>query len=244
VKTNLGSASWWTSGTSAARSCSTFALDVYWTSRRRGAPHLVRHVEECARCREYLAMLDDVDATPLAEDATSIRVRPRTQEPRGVLARVTLALAFAAGVGVFVESALQTPAKPTYVGVKGTPSVQLLVHRGNETAIWDGRSPVHAGDAIAVRAACGALGNVSVAADHASHGARGQWARLSDALCPKSDAVLPFTLIVDGLSEDEHIAVVMSDARLSDDELGRAVDDSERSPHVWVVRFVIPEERP
>jgi hypothetical protein len=67
--------------------------------------------------------------------------------------------------------------------------------------------------------------------------------RLSDAPCPKGEDVLPFTLVVDGASREERIAVVMSAARLSDEALSRAARDTERSERAWTVRFVLPEER-
>jgi hypothetical protein len=235
-----------------AHPVSTFALDLYWTSGRTSGARadLEHHLAECVSCRAYLAMLDEADARDADDGASAIRPRARGPRHLRVLAQVTVALAFAAGVAVLVESALRPEAAPVYVGVKGTPSAQLLVHRGSETSIWDGQSRVRAGDALALRTSCGDLATVAVAAEDL---ARGTWTRLSDATCPKATDpgkgpaggdVLPFTLIVDGQSEDEHIAVVMSDARLSDDELDRAAHDSERSPHVWVVRFAIPEERP
>jgi hypothetical protein len=224
--------------------CSTFALDVYWASGRTGAAHLELHLEQCAACRAYLAMLDEVDAAGEGEITTAIRPRARGPQRLRLVAQGTVALAFAAGVGLFVENALRPPTTPVYVGVKGTPSVQLFVHHGGETAIWDGRSRVHAGDAIALRAACGDLANVSVAAEDRAPEAHRAWARLSDGPCLPSNEILPFTLVVDGQSEDEHVAVVMSEARLSDAELNRAANDTERSSTVWVVRFVIPEERP
>jgi hypothetical protein len=119
------------------------------------------------------------------------------------------------------------------------------VHRAGETTIWDGRSPVRGRDAIAVRAACGDLATVAVAVEDT---ARGGWSRLSETACPEGKStsiagnVLPFTLVVDGESTVERIVVVMSGARLSDDELEHAIRDSERSARAWVVRFVLPEE--
>jgi len=144
----------------------------------------------------------------------------------------------AAGVALLVRSALETPA-PQYVGVKGAPAVQLLVHRAGATAIWDGHSPVRAGDTLALRAGCAGLSNVTVATEDP---ARGDWVKVSSAPCSAKDELLPFTLVVDGKSREEHLAVVMSDAPLGDDALRRAAADTERSRHAWVVRFVIPEE--
>lgn len=220
---------------------STFALDVYWASGRAGDPELARHVEECAACRAYLAMLAETDAGTERVSAVHPRALPA---PRRVAApTIAAVLALAAGVALFIGTRPGTPNEPGYVGVKGTPSVQLLVHHGSETKIWDGRSPVHAGDAIALRAACGDLAHASVAAVDP---ARGEWTRLSDAPCPKGggEDVLPFTLVVHGQSRSERIAVVMSTERLPDDELRRAAGDAEQSARTWVARFEIPEERP
>jgi hypothetical protein len=226
--------------TKPEHSVSTFALDVYWTSGRKGVADLERHLVDCAQCRAYLAMLDEAasDAPEVAQ-VTPIRA-PWTRRLRFAAPAASI-LAVAAGVALFMQSAWKVPATPTYVGVKGTPSVQVLVHHDSDTKIWDGRSPVHAGDAIALRAACGDLAHVAVAAED---GARAAWIRLGDAPCPKNDDALPFTLVVDGQSPTESIAVVMSAARLADDDLNRAANDSERSPRAWVVRFIIPEERP
>jgi hypothetical protein len=217
---------------------SAFALDVYWASTCAGDPALARHIEECAQCRAYLAMLGEADAVPVREAVSALRPRAMPGRRR-VAASVAAGLALAAGVAVFIGARAGTPTDPGYVGVKGTPSVQLLVHHGNETKIWDGRSPVHAGDAIALRAACGDLAHASVVARDP---ARGAWTRLSDAPCPEGGDVLPFTLVVDGKSRNEHIAVVMSAERLPDGELERAAGDAERSARAWVVRFEIPED--
>jgi hypothetical protein len=223
---------------------STFALDVYWAAGCSGDDAIARHVAQCARCRAYLATLGALQAlgAPRARVEATPIAPPRARRPGlgSIVAGATAALAFAAGIGLFVKAGSDARGV-VYVGVKGTPSVQLLVHHGSATAIWDGRSAVHAGDAIALRAACGGLSHVSVVAADA---ARGAWSRVSDGPCPAGDDVLPFTLVVDGTSSEERIAVVMSDARLADDALSRAAEDSARTAQVWVVRFVIPEERP
>jgi hypothetical protein len=222
-----------------AHPVSTFALDVYWTAGRKGDETLARHVAECTRCREYLALLDEMESLPIPEPRpvpSPSNVRRVAIPLGGALAG---ALALAAGVALVALATVKDHPPGSYVGVKGTPSVQLLVRRGGATAIWDGRTPVRAGDAIALRAACGELPNVAVATEDPARG----WARLSDAPCPKGEDVLPFTLVVDGAAREERIAVVMSAARLSDEALSRAARDTERSERAWTVRFVLPEER-
>ena len=47
---------------SPSHRCSTFALDVYWTSGRAEDAQLEHHVAGCPPCRAYLAMLDEACA--------------------------------------------------------------------------------------------------------------------------------------------------------------------------------------
>jgi hypothetical protein len=222
-----------------AHPVSTFALDVYWTSGCKGDEALARHVAECRRCREYLALLGEMESLPIPGPRHVSSPLPARRVAIPVGGALAGALALAAGVAIVAVAAVKDHAPPSYVGIKGTPSVQLLVRRGGATAIWDGRSPVRAGDAIALRAACSDLPNVAVTTEDPARG----WVRLSDAPCPKGEDVLPFTLVVDGASREERIAVVMSAARLSDEALSRAARDTERSERAWTVRFVLPEER-
>jgi hypothetical protein len=222
-----------------AHPVSTFALDVYWTSGCKGDETLARHVAECDRCRGYLELLGGMESLPIPDPGRVSSPSPPRRLAMPLGGALAGALALAAGVALIVAAKLEDHAPRPYVGVKGTPAVQLLVRRGGATTIWDGRSPVRAGDAIALRAACGDLPNVAVAVDDPARG----WARLSDAPCPKGEDVLPFTLVVDGASREERIAVVMSAARLSNEALSRAARDAERSEHTWTIRFVLPEER-
>jgi hypothetical protein len=214
---------------------STFALDVYWAAGRSGDDTLAAHVTDCARCREYLASLDALEAKspPLpALPSPSPAARPRWIVPMAGV------LALAAGVALYVKTRAIAPAPDDYVGVKGTPAVQLLVHRARETRIWDGRSPVHPGDALALRVACEGMKRVAVAAPASGAG----WARLSSAACEDGDAPLPFTLQVDDAPGDEKLAVVLSRDDLDEGALQRAIAEGKRAADVWVVSFVMPKE--
>ena len=145
------------------------------------------------------------------------------------------ALALAAAAALFVHQ--KAPEPEGYIGVKGTPAVQLLVHRDRDTRIWDGRSPVRPGDALALKVACEGLKHVAVAAPAGS-----AWARLSGADCPAQGEALPFTLRVDGEPGDEKLAIVLSQAALDDDALKRAIAETRREGDVWVVTFTMPKE--
>jgi hypothetical protein len=211
---------------------STFALDVYWASGGRGDPTLEEHITGCARCLAYLARLEE-----LAERRPPAPVRNVIERPSR-----RWALPSALGAGLALAAALVLlvrgrPVEQRYVGLKGTPAVQVLVHRQADTWIWDGRTAVRPGDALALRVACEGLDHVAIA----SAGATG-WGRITDAACPVDGAPLPFTLVVDGTPGDEQLAVVLSRDALDDSMLRGAIGESRRTADVWVAGFVLPKE--
>jgi hypothetical protein len=212
---------------------STFELDVYWASGRSGDATVAAHVADCDRCRAYLASLD-----ALAESGPAIAFpspQRRAPAPRRAWAIAAGALALAAGLALYVHGG--PPANDGYVGIKGTPGVQLLLHRDHDTHLWDGHSPLHPGDALALRVACEGLKRVVVATPGPSG-----WARLSSTTCPAGDDPLPFTLQVDSEPGDEKLAVVLSQDELDDATLQKAIAETHRSADVWVLSFVMPKE--
>jgi hypothetical protein len=215
---------------------STFELDVYWASGRTGDAALGAHVEACDRCRGYLADLDAARPAVVPLALRGQRPRPISRRPWALPTAFAGALALAAGFLLLARE--RPPQGDSYVGVKGTPAVELLVHRDSETRIWDGRTPVRPGDALALRVACEGLKRVVVAAP----GKGGEWARLSAVGCPERGEPLPFTLKVDGEPGDESLAVVLSQDELDPRALEHAIEQSRREGDVWVVRFELPKE--
>jgi hypothetical protein len=217
----------------AEEKVSTFALDVYWASGRSGDAVLDTHVAACDRCRAYLANLD-----ALAESGPALPTMPK-RSPSALRRSRALplagALALAAGLALYVYG--RPPPSDGYVGIKGTPAVQLLLHRDHDTRLWDGHSPLHPGDSLALRVACEGLKRVVVAAP-----GTGGWSRLSSNPCPAGDDPLPFTLQVDSEPGDEKLAVVLSQDELDDDTLQKAIAETRRSADVWVLSFVMPKE--
>ncbi len=208
---------------------STLALDVYWATGRSGDDALSAHVAECARCSAYLADLDALEASGPPPPAVERIARRRWMAPAAGI------LALAAGIALYVKT--RPPEEDHYVGRKGTPAVQVLVHRESDTRIWDGRSPLRPGDALALRVACEGMKHVAVAAPTTVG-----WSRLSSASCEDGDAPLPFTLKVDDVPGDEKLAVVLSRDPLDDDTLQRSIAEGRRAANVWVVSFVMPKE--
>jgi hypothetical protein len=220
--------------TIAESDVSTFALDVYWASGRSGDAALESHVAGCDRCRAYLASLDAlVESSPvLPFPAPSKSKATRRQWAVPVIG----ALALAAGLALVVRGR-QFTTDGGYVGIKGTPAVQLLLHRDRDTHVWDGHSPLHPGDALALRVACEGLKHVVVATPGASG-----WVRLSSTGCPVNGDPLPFTLQVDEEPGEEKLAVVLSQDELDDDTLQKAIAETRQTADTWVLSYVLPKE--
>jgi hypothetical protein len=226
---------------------STFALDVYWSSHGSGAgdadASLAAHLETCGRCRDYLARLDALDANrPPLRIAPSDSPASPAPTPTRLRWVVPLAgaLALAAATALLLRTRPPADGRDAYVGLKGTPAVQLLLHRDRDTQIWDGRSPLRPGDALALRVACEGMSHVAVAAP----GSDARWERLSDAACADGDAPLPFTLRVDDAPGDEKLAVVLSREDLDEPALRKAIAETQRTADVWVVSLLLPKELP
>jgi hypothetical protein len=233
------------------RHFSSFELDVHFAD---GSPNgeVADHVAKCERCTAYLKELRALDAQPhvrldprpltgaLAAPPNEERSRQDALEyersRRRILAPVAGALAMAAAVALYLHGRDATD--QPYVGVKGAPSIQVLVRGKDGTRVWDGRSPVHPGDAIALHVACEQLTQFTVATDSAeAH-------RFSEGTCPQAPTTLPFTLVVDDQPGHEHFVVVLSRAPLDDRALQHAVRARTRDEGMWVTAFDFPKEAP
>jgi hypothetical protein len=232
--------------TSEEREVTTFELDVYWASGRPPDAAIEKHLATCVRCSAYLRTLAAF-AAPARTDSLPA-ARPSAENPRlsGALLRwkarrtalaASVMAAVAASVAIVFLRTKVPATSDAYVGIKGSPAVQLLLHRGTTTSVWDGHSPVRPGDALALRVACAGSKHVAVA----SPGAAG-WQRLSDAGCPTDGEPLPFTLLIDGQPGDERLAVVLSKDPMDDDRLRKAIAESQHASEAWVVQFVLPKE--
>jgi hypothetical protein len=219
---------------------SAFALDVHRALWEAPDPVLEEHLRECAQCRAYLDQLDALGSVP-APAWTPPRGRSAKRAGWGLTrSRWVTSLASAAVLvaGVVVWNSRERWTSASYVGVKGTPAVQVLVRSGDQTRIWDGQSPVHPGDALALRVACEGFAHVVVTGVSQS----GAWARLFDGTCPADPSPLPFTLIPDEQPVQERIAVVLSTRPLDENSLSTVVGTETRSSDVWVVRLTFAKQ--
>jgi hypothetical protein len=218
---------------------SMFELDLYFAAQAPDA-RIEQHVAMCARCGGYLAELAALQtqtSMPLpparrgAGRATSRRARPRA---------LTLAAGLTVLGAVTAVLLISRPAEQAPVAIKGAPSVQLLVRRGEDTRPWDGTSPVRPGDVLGLRLACEELRQVAVVARSADP--RGRWSPLYQGDCPPAGAALPFTLVVDDQPGVERFAVVFSASALDRGALDDAVERRRMDGSAWVTRFELGKE--
>ncbi len=212
---------------------SSFELDV-WFADGKPSGDIAKHLTSCERCAAYV---DELEA--LASEGASLRAPSppaRMRSLRRLVVPTATGLALAAGLALFIGSRSGKD-DPEYVGTKGTPAVQVLVRTEGTTRIWDGRSPVRPGDAIALHVVCEGLAQVAVAAE-----TRSGMARLSDGPCPSVPSTLPFTLVVDAEPGRERFSVVLTRSRVDDARLREVVQQRTRDRDVWVSSFELPKE--
>jgi hypothetical protein len=219
---------------------STLTLDVFQASGRRADDVVDAHLASCARCRRYVDELERAGDAPLARpiamprDGRAARRAPSSSRLWTASAGV---MAAAAAVVLLARTLLPTSDTPTYVGTKGTPAVQALIHR-DHTLVWDGRSAIRAGDAIALRVACEGFTEVTVATPSTD---RAAWTRLFEGACPATEDPLGFTLVADDEPGEEHVAVVLRKGPLDDRQLQTAIRDKARAANVWTVELTFPK---
>jgi len=220
---------------------SMFELDLFFASNAVDA-RIAEHVAGCERCSGYLAELDTLQQNPpsWATRRGGLTGRSRRSRPRARVLTLAAALAVLGGVTFWLVSSRDTDAP--LVAIKGSPAVQLLVRRGEETRSWDGASSVQPGDALGLRVACEGFSQVTVAV--ASQGGSGDWAQLFSIACPSAGAALPFTLVVDEVAGRERVAVVFSRSPFGAAELGAAIGQQRLDAGAWVTRFELDKEVP
>ncbi|WP_394836523.1 hypothetical protein LVJ94_06410 [Pendulispora rubella] len=215
---------------------STFALDVYFANGKTGDPDLAQHLATCARCSGYLAALEDDSLSALPSARTVKAKTSNVTRIRSIVAAAAGVVALAAGILLVVHSVRDDGSMGSYVASKGAPGAQALIRSEGGSRIWDGRSSIHPGDAIALHAGCEGFTHVAVA----SRSGDG-WSRLFDGECPSGSAPLPFTLVADAEPGDERIAIVFSGSRLEDEALGSAVRQRLQTNDAWAIEFVFPK---
>jgi hypothetical protein len=216
------------------RHLSPLELDLYFASAAEGDParrEIERHLEGCPACQQYLAALQELDALPPRPIAPPLPIPARG--PRlGWIISGAGALALAAGIALVGPRGTGD----LYVAQKGAPAAQVLLRSDGRTRIWNGRDPVHAGDALAFRVACEGFARVTVATAGATPE---RPTRVFEGACPTDAQPLPFSLVVDDAPGAESVAVILSHDPLDDRALGGAVAGAPKTKSVWALPFVL-----
>jgi hypothetical protein len=215
---------------------STLTLDVFFAGGQPADGVVEVHLATCERCRRYVEELERSDE-PLARPI-SLSPRKSTKWSPSRLWTTSVGGVVAAAAAAMLLVRVLEPGDPVaYVGTKGTPAVQALIHR-DHTSVWDGRSPIQAGDAIALRVACEGFPEVTVATSSAD---RAGWTRLFDGACPANQEPLKFTLVADESPGEDRVAVVLRRGALDDRQLEIAVQNKTRTADVWTVELTFPK---
>jgi hypothetical protein len=207
----------------------TFALDVYFAAGAQGDQKLAEHVAGCARCSAYLRQLAALAKEPVSLPPTAAQPRKRRSW-----------VAAGAFVSACAAVALWLNTGDNYVGSKGLPAVQALIRSTGQTSVWDGKTPLRSGDAIALRTDCDRFSHVAVAVSAANGGEAKRLKRIFEGSC-KEHEPLPFTLVADDHPGNEQIEFVFSRAALADTALQQAIAGRERSDTTWVITLVLPK---
>ncbi len=200
--------------------------------------NLRAHIDGCSACREYLVSL----RTPPGEAELSAiyeRIAKRASPARasgwawlggGAAAAVALVLL------VVLNPQPTMPVERPYVGVKGSSSVWIYVRRGAETTLWNGQSPLFAGDRLRLKVNPGQLQRVEV---YSTKDPSAPELLYAGKLTPGESMTLPDAWEVDTEPGDERLLLVFSNEPVkpiwSEWLRGKA------QPGVMLLPFVLPK---
>jgi hypothetical protein len=122
---------------------------------------------------------------------------------------------------------------------KGSPAVALYIKRGGRVSLWNGHSAIQVGDRIQLEIASGGFSQLTVA----SFGEETEllYAGPIDA---KRPAMLPVSFLVDASPGAERLALGLSRAGLTAEELVAAVAGHRRDGSLWTTELVLTKETP
>lgn len=222
---------------------STFELDLFFASK--GANKKIeRHLRSCRHCEAYLDHLRTLQAnapaSPLLPFSPAVTRAPRrtnkAMPPRFTF--LAAALSTCLVVGLYLGLPESRPSH--YVGIKGTPAVQLLIYSGETLRTWDGSSPIERENTLALQVACEGFSQVNVATLERNDQSV---QRLFQGKCPaNTGAILPFTLLVDNQPGPEMFSVVFSTGQLNLEKLQQALEAETPNDSVWITHFSLEKE--
>jgi hypothetical protein len=210
------------------------------------ASDVAPHLEICAECRAYVASL--TESAP-ASGIVAVKVGIERQRRSGLLVWWTASSVLAAAAclllvfGRFSPPPIATVEDPAssegvanYVGAKGLLSVWIYVKRGPITQLWDGKTPVLAGDRLRIKVDPAGYDRVEV---YSLQEPEAPALLYAGAVSPGHDRALPEAWEIDGEGSTEHLIVVFSNGAVKptwDKWLRGEVESG-----VAVLPFVLPK---
>jgi len=189
---------------------SCLALDR--ASLGEASAEVLAHLEACASCRAYVASLAD---GALSADFSEVHRRIVQSRAKRVRALGVIFPLAAAACGLLFfglpHKSVSTSERSAYVGSKGFPSVWIYVKHGGETALWDGKKPVFAGDRLRLKVDPGRFRRVAVYSVKAGDGPELLYE--SDVI-PGQSTTLSDAWEVDEKPGAERLLVALSDAAI------------------------------
>jgi len=173
----------------------------------RPGPELESHLQSCEQCRAYLEALA---ATPSVRDRAALQLRlERSHRTRSRWWWGAPPLAVAAGALLFAGLRPQPslPTNPSYVGVKGFPSVWIYVKHGSTTALWNGKAALFVGDQLRLKIDPGQYRRLEV---YSVKRPQAPELLYSGNIAPARTMTLPDAWEVDAEPGDERLLVVLS----------------------------------
>lgn len=212
---------------------SYLALDR--ASLGRVAEHVRTHLEECRECRDYVAALaEPAPASGLLQIRQRIAKQPRKLPWAWLGAPLAAAAALVLFSGLRPQPSL--PKEPLYIGDKGFSSVWIYVRHGSNTALWDGKKQVYAGDRLRLKVDPGRFKRVEV---YSIKDPNAPELLYSGSVTPGQSATLPDAWEIDTEPGDERLLVAFSSEPIkpiwSDWLHGKA------QPGVMLLPFVLPK---
>jgi len=210
---------------------SLLALDRFSVDRQD--PAVAAHVATCARCSGHLQR---VAAPPPEPPWLRGLERRGGKRLRAISWWHRWSLVCAGVLTIGGGALLLRSREPLDAGAKGMPSIAVYIKRGDAVSLWDGRSAVHAGDAVQLKVAATGYARVTVAA-----AGGGELTELYSGPAAR-DGLLPRSWTVDDAPGPEILLVAFSQTPLSKDRQEAALAALPRTPEVWATRLELSKK--
>ncbi len=185
------------------------------------------HVAACAACAAFVA---ERRAWSTERLPPGLGARLPMARARRLAWPLVLLPAAACAALLLVLSAGGEDSDP--VRAKAAPAIAVYIKREAKVLLWDGRSPLHAGDRVQLEVAPEGYGFVAIAT---RAGETLTWLHhRSVTTSAGGKSMLPFSMSVDADGDREWLAIVLSREARHETELAADVAARRRDAHVWV----------